>query len=137
MEVVVDIGDVEQFCVENVFTLWSLTDPPKSCSISGDAKISEGALIMSVKYFYDLISTNEQIVDGGLCVVKTSLLHLNPLPAVSADSTRRGRGRPPPTPPTHLPPPAPLKRAVLVLDAEHCLDRLYGGCFPGRCRMSI
>lgn len=88
---------------------------------------------MSVSYFYDLISTNEQIVGGGMCVVKASLLNLNPLGASGSlgDPMWRGRGRPPLA--GHLPPPAlGQKRAVLVLDAEHCLDRLYGGCFPGQ-----
>lgn len=75
---------------------------------------------MSVKDLQDFISADPLVLENGLCVRKVNLLKL------SGDRKGRGRG----AAPGAMPLPMGQPRTALVLDAEHCLDRLYGGCYP-------
>jgi hypothetical protein len=79
---------------------------------------------MSVKQLQSFICEDPQI--SGTCVKKVNLLTLNvPASGLGADFNRKPRAQKPPVPAM-----AP-SRVALVLDAENCLDRLYGGCYPG------
>jgi hypothetical protein len=83
---------------------------------------------MSVKDFQNFISADPQLVAVGSCIKKVNLLKLNVPAGVDVNRKPRGRGLP-----INGPPIAPMaqSRVALVLDAENCLDRLYGGCYPG------
>jgi hypothetical protein len=83
---------------------------------------------MSVKDIQSFISTDALLVAAGTCVNKVNLLKLH-VPAVIDASRKQPRGRGMPL--NGQMNPMIQSRTALVLDAEHCLDRLYGGCYPG------
>lgn len=88
---------------------------------------------MSVKDFQAFIAADPQILATGNCVKKVNLLKLHVPPGgIDAAASRKPRGR---GMPLNMNPMAAMtqSRVALVLDAEQCLDRLYGGCFPGTC----
>ena len=81
---------------------------------------------MSVKDIQDFILKDSEISCAG-CVKKVNLLKLNEPQRPDAIRKPKARGlMPPPSVPQSNQP-----RTALVLDAENCLDRLYGGCYPG------
>ena len=87
---------------------------------------------MSVKDFHNFLTSDEQLNSFGTCVQTVNILSLHggaggavPGSASGANQHRRG---------LHA---AAAKqqvqqRSALVVDGENCLDRLYGGYFPGR-----
>ena len=83
---------------------------------------------MSVKDIQSFISTDADLLKVGNCVGKVNLLKLH-LPPVVDDGRKQPRGRGMPI--NGQMNPMVQSRTALVLDAEHCLDRLYGGCYPG------
>lgn len=79
---------------------------------------------MSVKDLLNFISSDPQLSSGN-CVQKVNLLKLNGPQGLELNRKSRGRGMPMNVAPVTQ------SRVALVLDAENCLDRLYGGCYPG------
>ena len=75
---------------------------------------------MSVHSFQSFISSDEQLLSFGSCITQVDLLSLNE--EGGRGNYNRGRGYH-----GH----AHKSRVALVVDAENCLDRLYGGYFSG------
>ena len=84
---------------------------------------------MSVKDILSFISTDADLLRVGTCVSKVNLLKLQ-LPPVLDEGRKQARGRGMPLN-GQMNQATIQSRTALVLDAEHCLDRLYGGCYPG------
>ena len=111
---------------------------------------------MSIKDFQTFITTDSQLQNSpyGPCVRTVNLLHLHdssspygfgPMQAAAYAAATQRTQTPMarnnlvqmqrmgiiPRGPTPIQPIMVQNRVALVLDAESCLDRLYGGYFPG------
>ena len=84
---------------------------------------------MSVTSFHSFIFTDEQLAafGGGSCVRTANLLTLRPA-GVAGPANQANQGARNKTTGNNF---GSSQRFALVLDAESCLDRLYGGYFIG------